>query len=81
MAGVLLWIGLVAGAASRRSDKVLKKWFAALAMRCGIMLCFEHPEAIHATMVRMGELVSGLGDAGRGAELEKRECNVKRRRL
>ncbi|KAF2032015.1 hypothetical protein EK21DRAFT_99335 [Setomelanomma holmii] len=62
MAGVLLWIGLVVGAASKNSDsKILKKYFSALTMRTGVMLCFEHPEAINATMLRMTEVVETLG--------------------
>jgi hypothetical protein len=62
MAGVLLWIGLVAGAASRKSEsKIHKKYFSALTMRVGVMLCFEHPEAINSTMVRMCEVVKALG--------------------
>ncbi|KAF2003305.1 hypothetical protein P154DRAFT_103246 [Amniculicola lignicola CBS 123094] len=61
MAGVLLWIGLTVGAASsRQADKVSRKWFAALAVRCSILLCFEHPECVHATLVKMGEVVEGL---------------------
>jgi hypothetical protein len=62
MAGVLLWIGLVVGAASGKSEsKIHKKYFSALTMRAGVMLCFEHPEAINATMVRMSEVVEALG--------------------
>jgi hypothetical protein len=64
MAGVLLWISLVVGAASKKSEnKVLRKYYSALTMRTGVMLCFEHPEAINATMLRMGEVVEGLGSA------------------
>ncbi|KAF1915087.1 hypothetical protein BDU57DRAFT_557307 [Ampelomyces quisqualis] len=62
MAGVLLWIGLVVGAASKKSEsKIHKKYFSALTMRAGVMLCFEHPEAINATMIRMSEVVEALG--------------------
>jgi hypothetical protein len=61
MAGVLLWISLVVGAASRKSEsKILKKYFCALAMRVSIMLCFEHPEAINSTMLRMSEVIKAL---------------------
>ncbi|KAH7095983.1 hypothetical protein FB567DRAFT_46089 [Paraphoma chrysanthemicola] len=61
MAGVLLWIGLVVGAASKNSEsKLHKKYFSALTMRAGVMLFFEHPEAISATMLRMGEVVEAL---------------------
>lgn len=65
MAGVLLWIGLVVGAASKNSEsKFHKKYFSAMTMRAGVMLCFEHPEAINATMLRMSEVVEALaGDA------------------
>lgn len=61
MAGVLFWISLTVGAASRKSDKVERKWFAALAMRCAIVLCFEHQEPVHASLVRMGEFVEAVG--------------------
>jgi len=77
MAGVLLWVGLIAGAASHKlatstdssssskhksflEEKILKKWFAALTIRCSIVLCFEHPEGIHASLGRMGEVIEGL---------------------
>jgi hypothetical protein len=61
MAGVLLWVALTAGAASHKSDKkALKKWFKALAMRVSIILCFEHPEAIHASLLRMGDVIEGV---------------------
>ncbi|KAF1944467.1 hypothetical protein EJ02DRAFT_398158 [Clathrospora elynae] len=61
MAGVILWIGLVVGAASRNSDdKPLKKYFSATTMRAGIMLCFEHPEAMYSTMLSMTEMVDRL---------------------
>ncbi|KAH9867443.1 hypothetical protein IAQ61_008037 [Plenodomus lingam] len=61
MAGVLLWIGLTVGAASRRSSsKVLSRYFAAIAMRASIMLCFDHPEAVHATLLQMTEIVETL---------------------
>jgi hypothetical protein len=62
MAGVLLWVCLTVAAASKNSEsKVLKKYFSALTTRAGIMLCFEHPEAINATMLRMCEIVEALG--------------------
>ncbi|KAF2833046.1 hypothetical protein CC86DRAFT_338152 [Ophiobolus disseminans] len=61
MAGVLLWVCLVVGAASKNSEnKVLKKYFSALTMRAGIMLCFEHPEAINSTVLKMCEVVDAL---------------------
>ncbi|KAH7414456.1 hypothetical protein DE146DRAFT_674019 [Phaeosphaeria sp. MPI-PUGE-AT-0046c] len=80
MAGVLLWVCLVVGAASRQSDsKIHKKYFSALTMRSGVMLCFEHPEAINKTMVKMSEVVEALG-AGKETP-EKAESKGKRRRI
>jgi len=65
MAGVLLWVGLVMGAASNKhDDKVLARYFSATTLRACIMLCFEHPEAMHATMLRMSEVVEALGQNG-----------------
>ncbi|KAJ4343133.1 hypothetical protein N0V95_006748 [Ascochyta clinopodiicola] len=61
MAGVLLWIALTVGAASHENEsRVLKKWYSALSMRASVLLCFEHPEAIHATMLKMGQVVEAL---------------------
>ncbi|KAH8727624.1 hypothetical protein GQ44DRAFT_677512 [Phaeosphaeriaceae sp. PMI808] len=61
MAGVLLWIGLVVGAASRSNEnKLLRKYYSALTMRAGVLLCFEHTEAINKTMLRMCEVVEAL---------------------
>ncbi|KAF2735487.1 hypothetical protein EJ04DRAFT_195372 [Polyplosphaeria fusca] len=75
MAGVLLWIALVAGAASRKSDRVLKNWFSALTVRCSILLCFEHPEPIHATMLRMSEFMECVGYA-KSEELIRRTSSA-----
>ncbi|KAJ4991330.1 hypothetical protein SVAN01_03228 [Stagonosporopsis vannaccii] len=64
MAGVLLWIGLVIGAASHKSENmVLKRWYSALSMRASILLSFEHPEATNATMLKMGKLIEALGES------------------
>ncbi|KAH9870646.1 hypothetical protein IAQ61_006124 [Plenodomus lingam] len=61
MAGVLFWIGLVMGAASQDApNKVLARYFSALAVRAGVMLCFEHAEGVHGAVARMGEVVGGL---------------------
>jgi hypothetical protein len=80
MAGVLLWIGLVVGAASKESEsKIHKKYFSALTMRAGVMLCFEHPEAINSTMVRMSEVVEALGAETGSASND--EGKGKKRRL
>jgi hypothetical protein len=61
MAGVLLWLTLTVSAASRTSDKVLRKWYRALAARVSIVLCFEHPEAVHRGLLRLGEVVEAVG--------------------
>jgi hypothetical protein len=86
MAGVLLWIALTFGAASHRNgDKVLEKWYSALAMRVSILLCFEHPEAIHSTTLRMSQIVEGLSakDASDAGALVRTndEALGKRRRM
>jgi hypothetical protein len=60
MAAVLLWIALVIGAASHRSDKVLRNWFCALAVRTSILLGFDQPEAVRATMLRMSEFIGAV---------------------
>ncbi|KAJ4301819.1 hypothetical protein N0V90_003915 [Kalmusia sp. IMI 367209] len=79
MAGVLLWVALATGAASRRTEnKVLKKWFKALAMRVSIVLCFEHPEAMHASVLRMSEVVEGVG--GKQEETRAGDTRGKRRK-
>lgn len=57
------------GAASRHSEKVVRKWYSALAMRVCIVLCFEHMEGVHRTMVRMMEVVGRLnGGEGEGKD-------------
>lgn len=87
MAGVFLWISLTVSAASRLSeDKVLSKWFRAQAMRVSIVLCFEHPEAIHSSMLRMCELVDSFRYAESGSSpistrKESSENVAKRRKL
>jgi hypothetical protein len=66
MAGVLMWIGLVIGAASRTSDdKALKKWFSALPMRASILLCFEHSQAVNSTLLKMSEVIQALSEPNR----------------
>ncbi|KAL5393174.1 hypothetical protein DPSP01_000007 [Paraphaeosphaeria sporulosa] len=73
MAGVLLWVTLTVGAASRKADsKVLRKWFKALALRVSIILCFEHPEAMCASLLRMGDLISAIEEGGKGEDRGKR---------
>ncbi|PVH96416.1 hypothetical protein DM02DRAFT_119322 [Periconia macrospinosa] len=65
--GVLLWIALTVGASSRQSDALLKKWYRALVVRVSIVLCFEHPEATLATLVRIGEVVQEVGNITPGS--------------
>ncbi|KAI4924467.1 hypothetical protein J4E85_007582 [Alternaria conjuncta] len=81
MAGVLLWIGLVMGAASNKSkDKNLRRYFSATTMRACIMLCFEHPEAIHATMLRMTDVVAALGKKSGEGQMIRNDSFVSRKR-
>ncbi|KAI4615884.1 hypothetical protein J4E83_006552 [Alternaria metachromatica] len=81
MAGVLLWIGLVIGAASNKStDKNLRRYFSATTMRACIMLCFEHPEAIHSTMLRMTDVVAALGKNSGEGQLIRNDSFVSRKR-
>lgn len=64
MAGVLLWIGMTFGAASHSvSNRILEKWYSALAMRASTLLSFQHPEPIHSTMLRMTQIVEALREA------------------
>jgi hypothetical protein len=61
MAGVLLWIGLVFGAASHKvGNRALEKWYSALSMRASTLLSFQYPEPIHATMLKMTQIVNAL---------------------
>ncbi|KAF2025688.1 hypothetical protein EK21DRAFT_93008 [Setomelanomma holmii] len=78
MAGVLLWISLTAGAASRNSAKSLQKFFSALTVRVSFMLCFEHPEALHSTLLRMSELVEALNTAAKEDQSPERSRDMKR---
>ncbi|KAF3035002.1 hypothetical protein E8E12_004237 [Didymella heteroderae] len=61
MGGVLMWIGLTVGAATHKhEDEVLKKWYSALALRASVILCFEHPQAVHSTVLKMSEVIEAL---------------------
>ncbi|EMD00718.1 hypothetical protein BAUCODRAFT_180712 [Baudoinia panamericana UAMH 10762] len=67
LAGVLFWIGLVAGAAAnpaaapegyierrvRGEDEESRKWLAAIVVRCSILLGFEHSSSILETSKRI----------------------------
>jgi hypothetical protein len=81
MAGVLLWIGLVMGAASNKSDdKIVRRYFSATTIRACIMLCFEHPEAIHSTMLKMTEVVGALSKTPGDAQLVRKDSAVSRKK-
>jgi hypothetical protein len=81
MAGVLLWISLVVGAASNKSESRLhKKYYSALTMRVGVMLCFEHREAINSTMVRMCEIIKVLGGENQETSVDDEKGKGKKRR-
>lgn len=79
MAGVLLWISLVAGAAASprsqaavrpsKESKDARRWLAAVTIRCSILLGFEHPKAVLGTLKRMSELqrVLSAGTPGDGS--------------
>jgi hypothetical protein len=73
MAGVLLWISLVMGAASREdSDSgLLKRYYSATAMRALCMLCFDHREAMHSTTLKMEKIVERLGTYDQGPFVRK----------
>lgn len=80
MAGVLFWMALVAGACAnpdspskkpRRElsdeDEEGRKWLAAIAVRCSIVLSFEYGGAILETLKR----VVGIEQALAGADAER----------
>lgn len=86
MAGVLLWIGLVVGAATKGVTKeiekrVLRRFFSAITMRSGIILCFEHPEAINATVLRMNEIIEMLDDKQVSSSGSKTDRSTKRQKF
>lgn len=79
MAGVLLWIGLTVGAASHKNgNRVLEKWYSALSMRASILLCFEHPEAVHSTMLKMGQIVEALSEPDSPRKANAMSCTTKK---
>jgi hypothetical protein len=79
MAGVLLWIGLTGGAASRKcEDKLLARCFSALTVRVLFMLCFVHPEATHSTLLRMSEVIEGLSNEDKEGVIQRTEGPWKR---
>jgi len=61
MAGVFLWICLTAGTASNNSgDRDCQRYFSSQVIRVSMFLCFEHPEALHATVLRMADINKAL---------------------
>jgi hypothetical protein len=81
MAGVLLWIGLVMGAASNQNqDRILRRYFSATTIRACIILCFEHPEAIHSTMLKMTQIVEALSRKHGDGQLVRKDSFVSRKR-
>lgn len=64
MAGVLLWIGLTMGAASRKSkDKALKSYFSAIAISASSVSCFAYPGALRVALARMEAINEALRTA------------------
>ena len=43
------------------------------------MLCFEHPEAIHSTMLKMTEVVEALSKDGSGQVVRKESEGARKR--
>jgi len=81
MAGVVLWIGLTVGAASRNcTDRPLQRYFSALAMRASLMLCFEHPEAMRTTLLRMTAVNEALSKASENRKIIRNDAFVSRNR-
>lgn len=54
--------------------RVLLKWFRALSVRCAIKLCFEHEDAVLATLGVAGRVVEAcaFGDRHEGGKKKKR---------
>lgn len=74
MAGVLFWVSLVGGAAARQSDKVLRKWIVAMAVRCSVVLAFEHGIAVVGALRRLLRVMEGVDvDGGACEETTRRE--------
>ena len=79
LAGVLFWISLVAGAAANPSEachgtgmatyeeEEARKWLAATAVRCKILLGFEHVPPILGTLRRMVDLQQALARTQTGS--------------
>ncbi|KEQ94389.1 hypothetical protein AUEXF2481DRAFT_30366 [Aureobasidium subglaciale EXF-2481] len=74
MVGILFWCTLVTGAACHDADdqdvEVLatKKWMVALAIRCSILLTFQHTDAVVRILRTILAVQSTLGDQTEGRE-------------
>ncbi|KAI5251901.1 hypothetical protein E4T42_03851 [Aureobasidium subglaciale] len=72
MVGILFWCTLVTGAACHDADdqdvEVLatKKWMVALAIRCSILLTFQHTDAVVRILRTILAVQSTLGDQTEG---------------
>lgn len=77
MIGVLLWVVFVAGAASNELPSAdtdgegnkERRWLLALAMRCSILLSFEHTAAVTEALRRLLIVQDLLGQRSRGNEV------------
>lgn len=64
MAGVLFWVTLVGGAAAKGRPEV-RQWLVALAVRCSVVLAFEHRPAVIGALQRLLRVMVRLSpDAG-----------------
>lgn len=75
MVGILFWCTLVTGAACNDPDdhdvEVLatKKWMVALAIRCSILLTFQHTDAVIRTLRTVLAVQGVLRGAAGGQEV------------
>jgi len=82
MAGVLLWIGLTAStASSKNKDRNLRRYFSALTVRASMLLCFEHPGALHATLLRMEAINKALRKESEDTWALGENKDIKRKRM
>ncbi|KAF2813389.1 uncharacterized protein BDZ99DRAFT_438501, partial [Mytilinidion resinicola] len=93
LAGVLFWVGLVGGAAARPTapqesveQKATRKWLTALAVRCSIVMAFEHGSAVVGALRRLLRVMERVGGGfaevvGADEEREAGRGRWKRRRV
>jgi len=58
MMGVLFWVALVGATAAKNRPE--RRWFAAVAVRCSILLGFDHGYAVMATLRNMLKVMEKL---------------------